>query len=336
MDDAGNFVVVWVGRDDLGDIYSQRYDKTGQRVGGKLRINSDTGESSYSPSVAKNANGEFIVVWVSINDGTVEEGSAEILGRRYDETGAPMGEEFRVSESLSFTLPQVPAVAMSKSGDFVVVWAILDRNAPDYDIYGRRFNEKGVPIGGEFLVNTQIWDHQLDPNVAIFDAGFVVVWESYYQDGSIYGRLYEERFPEDITPIGGEFRLTKSSERQEKPVVAMDDNGNFLAVWVSLNLKDRRSIKGQHFHKDGSPVGRDFHIAGDPTSDHVSVRKPAVAMGGDGNYVVVWGGWNSAAASKAPPIPRVAPVMTISFLLFILKFLQTNRKYHRRWWRCCR
>lgn len=63
-----------------------------------------------------------------------------------------------------------------------------------YGIFVRRFDAVGVPVGGVFLANTYTTDAQLYPSVAFDSAGrFVIVWQSYGQDGPDWG-IYAKRF----------------------------------------------------------------------------------------------------------------------------------------------
>ena len=52
------------------------------------------------------------------------------------------------------------------------------------DIRGQVFTPGGAPLGEEFRVNTTTYQTQSDPSIAsLSDGGFVVTWESDYQDG---------------------------------------------------------------------------------------------------------------------------------------------------------
>src|SRR6185295_9897914 len=118
-DASGNFVVVWEGRNQDGtfaSIFGQRFAASGTRVGSEFEINSYTTDSQRFPSVASDANGNFVVVWMS--DG--EDGSGYgVFGRRFAASGAALGGEFQVN---SFTTgnQRFPTVASDPNGNFVV------------------------------------------------------------------------------------------------------------------------------------------------------------------------------------------------------------------------
>jgi hypothetical protein len=83
-DAAGNSVVVWEGEgqgDSDSGIFGQRYDSGGMARGSEFRVNSFTTGSQIVSSVASDANGNFVMVWIS----TMQDGSDwGIFGQRFD------------------------------------------------------------------------------------------------------------------------------------------------------------------------------------------------------------------------------------------------------------
>jgi hypothetical protein len=70
---------------------------------------------------------------------------------------------------------------MNDEGEFVIVWDCrIDPNSEsERDIFGRRFDSLGKPVGDEFQINTFVADDQRKPAVAIGpDGRFVTVWQS--------------------------------------------------------------------------------------------------------------------------------------------------------------
>jgi methionine-rich copper-binding protein CopC len=84
---------------------------------------------------------------------------------------------------------------MDAGGDFVVTWQSAEQDGSAYGVYAQRYNAAGVPQGTEFRANTHTASHQRISSAAMdADGDFVLVWNSYYQDGffsSIYARRYD-------------------------------------------------------------------------------------------------------------------------------------------------
>ncbi len=71
LEESGDFAVVWSSEGSSGtdssatSIQSQRYASDGSPVAGEFQINTLTGGSQFSPSMALDADGEFVVTWTS-------------------------------------------------------------------------------------------------------------------------------------------------------------------------------------------------------------------------------------------------------------------------------
>jgi hypothetical protein len=201
-DASGNFVVAWVsfpGQDGQGlGVFAQRYASSGAPLGPEFRVNTYTTENEYSPSVAADSSGNFVVAWVSNDQDGYGRG---IFGQRYASSGAPLAPEFRVNTYTSY-FQYHPAVASDASGNFVVVWQSYPQKGFSYGIFGQRYASSGTPLGSEFRVNTFTTYNQLVASVGADSAGdFVVVWGSNLQDGSndgVFGQRYSQIVPVEL------------------------------------------------------------------------------------------------------------------------------------------
>jgi hypothetical protein len=77
------------------------------------------------------------------------------------------------------------------------------------------------------------------------DANYVIVWNSAGQDeGSTWG-VFGQRYGSTGSPIGGEFLVnTTTSGDQVNASVAMDDQGDFVAVWSGNGIGDGDGVYG--------------------------------------------------------------------------------------------
>ena len=120
-DADGNFVIVWAncydGDGDSCGVMAQRYTRTGTAAGTEFQINTYTTSSQAEPAVSADADGDFVVTWVSCGQ---EGSSCGIFGQRISSTGAAAGTEFQVN-SYTGGFQGGPDVASDGDGDFVVV-----------------------------------------------------------------------------------------------------------------------------------------------------------------------------------------------------------------------
>ena len=257
---------------------------SGQLLGPEFRVNSYTTSHQQFPAVAADAAGNFVVVWAS--QGQEDPDFAGVFGQRYDAAGAPLGGEFQVN-SYTTQIQSKPALAMEDSGNFIVVWESNGQDGSIFGIFGQRFDSAGVPQGSEFPVNSFTTASQGTPAVAVDAAGnFVVVWQSYGQDGSHYS-VRGQRFSAAGTPAGVEFQVNSfTTGPQRDPSLAMNDAGDFVVAWQSY-LQDGSfyGIFGQRYSAAGTALGTEFPVNAVTDNNQVVA---AVTADGVGNFVVVW------------------------------------------------
>jgi hypothetical protein len=250
-------------------------------AGGEFRVNTyTTGRQTHAHS-AMQPDGDFVVVWMSGQDGSYY----GVFGQRYAPSGAPRGSEFRINTYTTGT-QEVPAVAVGGDGDFVVVWVSAE-DALSSSIQGQRFDAAGNPLGAEFLVNT-FTPHQSFPHVGVAsDGGFVVSWNSLLVDGSGYG-IAARRFDRLGSPIGSEFVVnTYTTGGQTLSDIVVEPDGSFVVVWVDYSNRagSGSAILGQRYDAPGNRLGTEFQVNSFTTR---SQRWPSVSVSATGEFIVVW------------------------------------------------
>jgi hypothetical protein len=224
MEADGAFVVVWSNKifaQSMG-IFGQRYDATAAPRGGEFRVDQGV-QSQDLPAVAVSGTGAFVVVWHDVWDTT----SYNIRARMYDSSGSAIGSEFTVNEYLT-GLQRVPAVSRAPDGRFVVTWASDRGDGSSTEIFARRYDDAGNPVGAEFVVNTYTTGSQFAGRVAM-DAGggFVIVWQDSLnnRDGSGSG-IFGQRFDSAGNPSGSEFQVNSyTTGSQIYPSISMEPSG---------------------------------------------------------------------------------------------------------------
>jgi hypothetical protein len=152
-----------------------------------------------------------------------------------------------------------PSVAMDGQGNFIVAWGSLGSAGSDTDntsTHARRLGADGLPIGGEFQVNTYTTGIQGYAAVAADAAGnFVVAWRSFGSSGSdtLGYSIQAQHFGADGTPLGGELQVnTYTTGDQQLAAVAADGQGRFVVAWQSTGSSGTDtsgpSIQAQRLH----------------------------------------------------------------------------------------
>jgi len=282
-DSLGNFVVVWMdGRNGNWDIYGQRYNSQGVRLGSNFRINDDpTTQVQWAPSVAVAPNGNFVVVW----EDQRYDSMADIYGQRYNASGVPIGANFFVND-ISESYQNSPAVAIDRSGNFIVVWA--DYRNGNYDIYCRRFDANGNPLGASFRVNDDITaQNQTSPVIAITpNSDFWIAWSC---GRNLHTDVYVQHYSSAGTPIGNNFKVNddSASSQQRVSMIAIDGKSNYIVIWE--DERDglfRTDIYAQRLDSLGNPMGNNFRVNDDIGNAYQFYS--SVAADFVGNFTCAW------------------------------------------------
>ncbi len=192
---AGDFVITWSTQRGGGDyVLGRRYDGAGLPQGGEFQINTNTTRTPIvGGSVAMDAAGQFVVVWTVQR--TLFGDYADIVARRFDASGTPIGGEFQVN-TYTTGAQLGPTVAMDATGDFLIVWHGFDSLGPT-EVAGQLYDAAGGRRGGEFQVNTYTTHGQVAADAGFDGLGnFVVTWTSSTQDGHANGIFAQRNKPE--------------------------------------------------------------------------------------------------------------------------------------------
>jgi len=134
----GGFVVVWRSHhegDGQGDVYAQRFDASGAKVGGEVRVNSYAVGAQGAPDVVALADGGFAVAWTSTGQDSTGGG---IYAQRFDAAGARVGSEFRLNEHTLGNQYDVDLAARTDGG-FSAVWTSEAQDGNGAGVFGRSF-----------------------------------------------------------------------------------------------------------------------------------------------------------------------------------------------------
>ena len=109
---------------------------------------------------------------------------------------------------------------------------------------------------------------------------------------SVQGQLYDA----SGNPVGGEFQVNPRTRRVAKRhpdwqwTPKADSSWCGTALVRTARIPSGQSIQGQRYDANGTRVGGEFQVNSYITSGQ---RVPAVAIGSEGNFVVVWESYGS-------------------------------------------
>jgi hypothetical protein len=239
------FLVVWTGDDDTGElvdgefeIYGQRVEAgTGALIGSNLRLsdmgpegNTDYG-ATYPDAAYNSAQGRYLVVWsADDNSGALVEGEIEVFGQQVDAvTGAEIGGDLRLSDmgpdgNSGFHGGSAKVVYNPTQGQYLVVWSGNDDTGTlatsGDEVFGQRVEAAtGAEIGGDFRLSDMGAEGNTNARGVFADAAYnseqgqyLVVWFGDDITGALVDEEYEiygQRLNAATgAEIGGDIRLS--------------------------------------------------------------------------------------------------------------------------------
>jgi hypothetical protein len=199
----GNITFVWSPLNgepdarDYADIHARRFSLDGKPISSEFVVNTTLRGTQVAPSVAADADGDFVVVWQTRFPGGL---LRSIFGQRFSKTGKKVGPEFRVNED-RIEKDFLPSVAMDREGNFVVAWQSFSPSptrAQCGQVRARLYRRDGTPAGPEFPVAPGYAACGEEPKIAFGPNGiFAIVWaveKGYSPDTGTDFDVYAARF----------------------------------------------------------------------------------------------------------------------------------------------
>jgi hypothetical protein len=253
--------------------------------GGEFSILGSTPGDQVWPSISLTPSAG-IISW--------QDNSLEKLGIQVGST--VLGTSFRASTVFRANNTKTgdkinPKVALLANNHAIFVWqssvagtpdvyARLTRNTKDTNAYGT--NSYTIDL----RLNSYLTDQQVNPVVtALPDGSAVVAWQSFRQDGGLWG-IYARRVLGTGKTTAKEFLVNQYVSNQRAPAIATLAGGNYVIVWVS---------EQERYNNSSDIYARVFTPAGVPMTGEILINSaesicdsPAVAPLNDGGFTVVW------------------------------------------------
>lgn len=315
IDGNGDFIVFWSNNSYDGKnrgIYGQRFNAKGERLGKEFQLNGLTSTKPIDLAIDSDVEGNFTVLWST----TKEDGNTGIYGRQYDYQGLAKGEEFQVAATTTAEV-RYPSIAMTAAGEFIATWSSSSQSSSNgWDLYAQRFGVDGQKIGNAFKVTEQSANDPIQAQVAIDDAGHVVItWEELSQSvNSEHHSIYAQRYNFDDVEASDAFLVSSGQGDHRYSTVAIDSTGSYLIAWQSNELSGNWDILARWFNAEGVAQGNAFLV----TQEAGDQQQPSITMADNGNVVITWTGNNLDGTTDVysqrlsngatPVIPKVTGV----------------------------
>jgi hypothetical protein len=300
MDANGDFVVAWSNQiapasNYLYDVDARVYNKAGQAQTGEIVVAQTNGDTR--PSVAMDANGDFVVSWQVLNTSNYLYG---ISAQRYNLAGTAQGSTIIVDSGASQSAEgSLPKVAMDSAGDFTIAFQGYDANS--HGVFAQRFNSTGASQGAIFRVNTPTTDNQGAPTIAMDSVGdFVIGW----QDGGTAQApgIYAQRYNSSGVAQGGNAAISTvvSGTSPGNPSVAMEPTGQYAFAWqfnqTTVVGNNFQGVETQRFGATGAALTSVIQLN---TPENYEQGNAAVAIDSEGDFVVAWASYGQGGTASS-------------------------------------
>ncbi|WP_028672398.1 Ig-like domain-containing protein [Saccharospirillum impatiens] len=273
IDAEGNALAIWAQIDVTGsNTYANRYT-AGLGWGAATLIETNNAGRVGAPQIAFDAEGNAVAVWYQA-DGI----RFNIYSNRYT-TGSGWGTATLIeTEDAGDAIH--PQVAVDTSGNVLAVWEQSDGN--QFSIYANRYTP-GSGWGSTTLIETDNAGNARSPQIA-FDASgnALAVWKQTDGSGARFN-IHANRYTAGSGWGTATLIQIDNSGNADYPQIAVDAEGNALAVWSQLD--DTRYNIHANRYTPGSGWGSATLIQIDNASN---AYIPQVVFDTSGYALAVW------------------------------------------------
>jgi hypothetical protein len=182
----GGFIVVWPSNANDGSgwaVMGQRFDASGNKVGGEFQINENSANNQYQIDVIGLSTGGFVVGFYHDNispDGTYYDAYI----REFDSSGVPIDGERKVNTYNGSNYYQgEPALADLGNGNYVVTWTsqYQDGSGSSYGIYQQLFGataelpRQANPDLADFVGTVTFNENDVNAGLQVIDAAVSLI-----------------------------------------------------------------------------------------------------------------------------------------------------------------
>jgi len=281
-----NFVITWLeNKNSEFGVFAKLYNHNGEKLTDIFKVNDQNNsiDKYTTPDAGMDDIGNFIIVWADLRQNT----SRDIFAQRFDNEGNRLGVNFKVNDDDNDRFHGHPSVSVFPDGNYVVTW--IDERNYFYNIYAQQFDENGIPVAGNFMVNDVEDGQQFTPIVCTSLSGrFVITWKDQREGGVIFFDIFSQIYDEVGTPVGSNMKIHDDENSMyylTPPASDMDSTGNFIIAWNDNHIGNDQ-IYAKKFDKQGNRIDSTFQVNTDEGSgDQIN---PAICATESGNSAIVW------------------------------------------------
>lgn len=305
---TGSFVVAWsedrstpnVGRSEL---YLQTFRADGTPYQAAFRVEAPGVYDGILPALATDANGGFVLVWLTIGPNEGLNRTAEYYAQRFSAAGARIGAQQHVAHIVDYNLPR-PSVAMAADGSYVVAWQTMPYrplikgvnsvNTVTTTVHARQYGANGQPRGEAITVDTGL---PLNPNLAFYpynvsvgidaSGAFAVAYEVHVGASS---SIQLKRYSAEGKALGLRQRVSPLADQWAiQPRMLLNPDGSAVVAWCECrqpSLGDNVAWF-QRYGADGKKQGTAISLQ-TPLFPVLRESTPHVASGPNNSFLVLW------------------------------------------------
>jgi len=257
------------------------------------------------------ANGDAVLAWTSQGlDGDM----AGVAVQRIDRNGNPLGTVILGNEYTAGN--QRSPVVTATPGGFAVAWVSeLQTGAERSDIYFRRYQNDGTPVGSIARANVGVEPASM-PAITTVGTETWIAWSRIQDPEAPLAMLtakdrprwatFFRRFDSQGTPLGNETRLSDQGKGDQTNVRFAVSQSDVMAVWSSTQMDGSGpGVGARMMTKQGLPQGSSFVVNSIKAEEQLH---PTVTVGPDGTFVSAWTDWRGIDDGMEIAVQRFAAV----------------------------
>lgn len=242
-------------------------------------------------------DGSFVLAYVT-TDITRDDSTQQVSSRIYAANGTPLS-GLMTASTQEDVFHYEPRVDGDRNGNFTIAWsAEVDAAFSDQNVYYRRFDRNGVPLGPPTVLSeTTAGNQYLGGWSCNLEGRCAAVWQGFAQDSGSFD-IYYRIFDASGLPATGELRANQFlPNTHSRPALSMNKAGEIAISWTS-EFQDSRiqDIYARLFRADGTPASDEFRV-NELSADNVDDQSE-ILLSDEGSLRVAWVNFNGVVPSN--------------------------------------